>query len=363
MNDSSKLSFTRRFTPRLWILTAAAICLFPLPGSNPAYAGDTAPLFVDSHPLEVTINAPFDKIMRERSEDDEHEGTLVYTDANGESVELTVNVRVRGKFRARHDICDFAPLRLNFKKKQVKDTLFDDQDKVKLVTHCENKGAEHEQNVLKEYLAYRFLHTLSDLSFQTRLLRVTYVDSDSDRSRTKYGFIVEHEDELAKRVDADIAMVKSAEIDHLDVEQTNLFAVHAYFIGNTDFSAQLGPKEEFCCHNAVLLTREPGVYLPVPYDFDLSGIVDAPYAAPNPKYGIKRVTDRLYRGLCRDIDSLPATLQMFTDNRDEFESMIDNLDGLMRRTRVEVKDFIDDFYKDIRDEASVERKLIETCSS
>lgn len=364
VNDSSKLSFVRRGSLRLLSWTVLTISGFPLINVAAASAADTAPLFSSTEALEVTITAPLDRIMSARSEDEEHESTLTYVNEDAENVELTVNVRVRGKFRARHDICDFAPLRLNFKKKQVKGTLFEDQDKVKLVTHCENSGAEHEQNVLKEYLTYQFLAKLTDLSFRTRLLRVTYIDSDGEhQTRTKYGFIIEHEDDLAERLDAHLAMVKSATMDNLDAAQGNLFAVFSYFIGNTDFSAQLGPKEEYCCHNAVLLTRDPGIYLPVPYDFDLSGMVDAPYAAPNPKYDIKRVTDRLYRGLCRDIDTLPDTLRQFVDLRETFETMVDEQDGLRLREKAVMKGFIDDFYDDIKNDKLIERNLIQNCQS
>ncbi|NIP93601.1 MAG: hypothetical protein GWN18_19895, partial [Thermoplasmata archaeon] len=70
--------------------------------------------------------------------------------------------------------CEFPPLRLNFKKGQLDETLFDGQDKVKLVTHCRN-GDRYEQNVVKEYLVYRLYNVLTPLGFQVRMAHITYV--------------------------------------------------------------------------------------------------------------------------------------------------------------------------------------------
>lgn len=348
-----------QFWTRAW-LAGFPILLIPVAS---AVAQNVAPLFTDTELLEVTITAPFEQIMDVRSEDAEHAGSLQYTETDGSEKSLVLQVRVRGKYRARKEVCDFAPLRLNFKKKEVRDTVFDGQNKVKLVTHCENAGSSHEQYIIKEYLTYQFLQAMTDLSFHTRLLRITYVDSESrSKTRTKYGFIIEHESDLSDRLDLALAQQKSVEIEQLEPLQTNLFTVFAYFIGNTDFSATLGPSKEFCCHNAVLLEPEPGLILPVPYDFDLAGMVDAPYAAPNPKYEIDEVTDRLYRGLCRDTHLLEQTLQMFTEKRPVFHSLVDEQQELRSGHKRKMKRYIDEFYRTIRDPKLIERKLIRTCA-
>ena len=74
-------------------------------------------------------------------------------------------------------------------------------------------------------------------------------------------------------------------------------------IGNTDWSEVAG-------HNVEVLGIG-GVALPVPYDFDFSGIVEAPYAVPGRSLSIKTVQDRLYRGWCRgNLDPEPI-LELF----------------------------------------------------
>ena len=328
-----------------------------------ADADDTTPLFSNDWLIDVTIEAPFNNIMQERSEDIELDGFFTYAQPDGGQRKLDVKVRVRGKFRARKEVCDFAPLRLNFKKKQVKGTEFQGQDKLKLVTHCDNSGKKQDQLVLKEYLTYRFLAALTDNSFRTRLLRATYVDSEGrSKTRTKYAFFIEHKDQLADRVDARLAKVEAIEFDELDHIQTNLVTVFSYFIGNTDFSAVRGPNEGFCCHNVLLLEQTPGLKLPIPYDFDFSGMVNAPYAAPNPRFHITTVKTRLYRGLCRNNTLLKSTFDLFQNSRDDIYALIETLDGLNKKSKKAMTGYVNNFYEDLDSEAQVNRKFVTRCS-
>jgi len=349
------------------ILTRWRATLFPLAVAALLPAGaaavDTTPLFSNDWLIEATIEAPFDDIMHERSEDIEPEGSFTYSQPDGTQQQLDIKVRIRGKFRARKDICDFAPLRLNFKKKQVDGTEFQGQDKLKLVTHCDNTGKKQDQFVLKEFLTYRFLAMLTDNSFRTRLLHITYVDSTGrSKTRTKYAFLIEHKDHLADRIDARLARVEAIQFDELDHVQTNLVTVFSYFIGNTDFSAVRGPNEGFCCHNVLLLEQTPGLKLPIPYDFDFSGMVNAPYAAPNPRFNITTVRTRLYRGLCRNNALLESTFDLFRDNRDNIYALIDTLDGLSKKSNRAMTGYIKDFYKVLDNDAKVNRKFLTKCS-
>jgi len=359
---------TMKITVRTYsVWTRSRSAVFPLISaillSAGAMAADTTPLFTNDWLIEATIEAPFDHIMRRRSEDIELEGMFNYSLPDGAQQQLDVKVRIRGKFRARKEICDFAPLRLNFKKKQVDGTEFQGQNKLKLVTHCDNSGKKQDQLVLKEYLTYRFLAALTDNSFRTRLLRVTYVDSAGrSKTRTKYAFLIEHKKQLADRVHARLAKVQAIQFDALDHIQTNLVTVFSYFIGNTDFSAVRGPNEGFCCHNMLLLEQSPGLKLPIPYDFDFSGMVNAPYAAPNPRFHINTVKTRLYRGLCRNNKLLERTFDLFQENRDDFYTLIASLEGLNNKSRKTMTGYVNKFYKDLDNDAKVNQKFVTRCS-
>ncbi len=154
------------------------------------------PLFQDIETLPVTISGPLTTLVRERPKDDYLPAVFQYTEADGTVVKFDIEIRTRGNFR--HETCDYPPLSLNFKRTQTDGTLFDKQNKMKLVVHCDD-SRRYEQIVLREYLAYRILNAVTDLSFRVRLLRVTYVNTEeSKQGQVRYAFLIEHKDRLAK---------------------------------------------------------------------------------------------------------------------------------------------------------------------
>ena len=69
-------------------------------------------------------------------------------------------------------------------------------------------------------------------------------------------------------------------------------------------------------------------YFPVPYDFDASGFVDAHYALPPVKMGVRRITDRRYRGFCINNDKLAATLDLFREKKPALMGILEGEDRL-----------------------------------
>jgi hypothetical protein len=343
------------------LLLVLALAVAPLP----VRADDTAaqPLFASQETLKVRIEAPFTTLMRERSDTEYLDGTFSYTDASGEEHLLDLKLRARGKYRKQKSTCDLPPIRLNFQKEQVMGTEFAGQDKLKLVTHCENRGTRYEQGVLKEYLAYRFLNALTPLSFGVRLLHVDYVDTERGETHTRYSFVIEDDDRLAERVGAEPVKLPSLSYAALNGEYANLVAVFEFMIGNTDFSMVVGARNDNCCHNTVPFSIEGEGNYVIPYDFDFAGLVDASYAEPNPKLPISRVEQRLYRGLCLHNSHLDGTLQQFQDNREVLREMVSSLEGLDDKTRERALKYIDGFYKIIDDDSSVQRYLVRKCLS
>lgn len=322
----------------------------------------TAPLFSSNDILDVTIRAPFTSIMRQRSGDEELPATLTYVDGEADEVTVDLNIRTRGRFRRQSKICKWAPLRLNFKKSTVKNTVFAGSDKLKLVTHCRNGSVVYSQALQSEHLAYRILNVLTDTSFRVRMLRITYVDTDKkDRARTEYGFIIEHKSQLAKRIGRELNEAKATEIKLLDARYTNLTSLFQYLIGNTDFSPIRAAPGESCCHNYMLFGTEAGRILPIPYDFDMSGIVDAPHSAPNPNFGLRNARERLYRGRCRNNEHLPASIQAFRENKAAIYDLVNSNELYRTGTRKDTLRFLNEFYEVIEDPKRVESRLIDKC--
>lgn len=320
------------------------------------------PLFADDSVLDVRIVAPFDSIMDDRPIERYVSGTFHFVDADGSEVAFDVGLRTRGRFRRNEDICPFAPIRLNFRKSQTKDTLFDKQDKVKLVTHCRTNSKAYEQNVLSEYLAYRTMNVLTDISFHARLLRITYVDTDrGDREYERYAFLIESSKRFAKRIGAPRVSARIVAIPDLVPEYAALAAMFQYFLGNTDYSMIASAKGENCCHNHELFGTRQTRYFSVPYDFDMTGFVDADHAEPNPRFGLRSVRDRLYRGRCAHNDHVPDVVALFQEKRAEIYALI-NEDPLLRNsTRRSHLQFVDGFFEDIETPSDVRKNILDAC--
>jgi hypothetical protein len=323
-------------------------------------AGKVAPLFASNEIVSVTITAPFKQIMFDRFEEDEKQGTFVYTDLeSGEAVSLDIGIRTRGKFRRQKEICAFAPLRLNFRK--TKGTLLAKSDKLKLVTHCRTKSSRYEQAVLREYLAYRILNTMTDWSFRARLLKTRYVESTTgEEIANTWSFLIEHDDQVAKRIGMKVDESERTTVAAIDGAHTNLVAVYQYLIGNTDFSPIKGAPGEPCCHNYVLMGNDK-VSISVPYDFDVTGIVSAPHAAPNPRFGLSTVKQRLYRGRCANNSHLDATFQSYRDKQQDIFDLVNNLEGLNKGDRKRTAKYIGDFYKIINSQRQVNYRIVKAC--
>jgi len=320
------------------------------------------PLFQSHDTLIVRIEAPLTTLMKEQPDEEYLDGTFTYSDASGQEHQLDLKLQTRGRFRRNKSTCTFSPLRLNFRKQQVKGTEFAGQDKLKLVTHCQ-RSKNFEQLLLREFLAYQILQTLTDKSFGARLMQITYVDSEKNgKSITKYGFVIEDEDDIGDRIGLAASKIRRIKAAELDGKQANLVSVYEYLIGNTDFSLILGPDGSDCCHNAVQFSNGGPPHTPIPYDFDFSGLVDAPYAAANPRFKLRSVKTRLYRGRCMNNEYLDGTFAYFLEEEPEIRQLLAELEGFNKSSRKSIEKFLNGFYKDISDPKSKQRKFITKCS-
>ncbi len=348
--------------------TCCVVMLFLLVGQQAIAQSDTSssvdrPLFTSDSTLAITIEGPITTVMRNRDETEEYPAALKFTDADGTEHRLDIKLRVRGKFRRKREICNFAPLRVNFQKKQVGGTVFAGQDKIKLVTDCKKGSKKFQQVLLKEYLTYKLLNLMSDQSMGARLLRVTYIDTDKKgKSHDSYAFFIEEKKHIAERLGMELIKIERTKYSALDPARSNFINIFQYLIGNTDFSLIAGPDETDCCHNAVIYQKDTDPYISIPYDFDHAGIVDAPYAEPNPKFKISSVKRRLYRGRCANNAHLDSTMQQFLAKRDEITQLIEGLEGFDARSIKTMLAYVDGFYKDISDPKSVQKKFIKKCS-
>ena len=340
------------------VLTLVTIGCLSFSASADVYSTPD-PLFQSDEALDVTITAPLTTLIKERSKDEYLAGAFQYTEADGNTVNFDLDVRARGNFR--HKTCEFPPVTLNLKRSQAQGTLFDKQNKLKLVIQCA-KNDRYEQMVLREYLAYRILNTLVDTSFRVRLLRVRYVDTETDNeSKTRYAFLIEHKKRLAARLDLEGIKIERATVAAIQPDLLNLTSIFQYLIGNTDFSPIAGPPGDDCCHNYVLFGNDVDPIMAIPYDFDQSGLVNAPYAEPNERFRIRSVRQRVYRGRCANNEHVEASLSQFQDHRDAIYEKITEQEGLVSDVRKQLIRYVDGFYKLIDNPRDVQRRIVQRC--
>lgn len=329
---------------------------------QPCIAAETLPLFQDDTVVRAVLTAPIAQAYSQKKNSARIElpGQWTYVDADGINRKLDVSIRTRGNFR--RELCDRAPLRLNFKKKQVKDTLFDGQDKLKLVAPC-FRGAEYQRLVIREYLAYKTLEILTDYSFKTRLIRLGYVDSDEKlKPWTSLVFVIEDDSDLAKRVELERYRHSSVLFAELDREKTAVAELFQLLIGNTDYSVLKGTEENKCCHNSeILIDNETGLKIPVPYDFDMSGLVDAPYALPPETVPIRAVTERHYMGLCHPPGVVEAAIAQIQDKQDEIIALISEFPDLSEVSRNQTLRFIEPFFRILESEKRTQTRIHDRC--
>jgi len=325
------------------------------------------PLFASNDVVALTIQAPLEQIFSHRDQESEEYPGVVVVDAGTRLDTVDVDIRTRGRSRLDRRICRFPPLRLDFPRSRVAGTLFEEQDKVKLVTHCRDDD-RFEQDMLVESLAYRILTVLTDVGFRVRVARITYEDTDGERDPvTRYGFLIEHEEAVAARTGWRYLPVPSVSPEASDPRHLALLEVYQYMIGNTDWSAfAADPGSDECCHNTKPVGSPAGPVFALPYDFDITGLVDAPYArnlyqANLLQLGIRTVRDRRFRGLCSSESLWPQVLGMLRDRRGEIEGLIRGQEGLDPERRDEALEYIGSFYDELEDEPRLLERFREVC--
>ena len=126
------------------------------------------------------------------------------------------------------------------------------------------------------------------------------------------------------------------------------FAVFEYMISNYDWSMRAAPRGDECCHNGRLLAGGPGgLFVPVPYDFDYSGLVDAPYATPPEGIPIANVRQRNYRGYCAHLAQARAFAAQISPRRAEFLGVFSAVPGLDARNQARAAAYIQGFFADV----------------
>ena len=318
-------------------------------------AGDS--LFASDEIFDLTIQAPFTRLMRQKGGAAGVAGSLELSD--GTSVPMSCNNYGISRLRE----CELANLAITVEASDVRGTPFDGLEILRVVTPCRLRG-DYDKYTVLEYLIYRSYAVIAEPALGVRLVRVRFHDTKKPgRERAGYAFFIEDIGQAAARGGQAWLDIQSQQIGDLDAAQLTVMTLFQYMVGNTDWSAVRGRPDDRCCHNVAVFGEESGgLNKVVPFDFDQTGLVNPPYAAqPDPSLGIRQVTERVYRGLCVHNDALPAAIAIFNEKRSALEAVFNRKDLPYPELRERALKYIADFYDTIDDPRKLERRIVRHC--
>ncbi len=287
--------------------------------------------------VKISIAGDLDSLVNIRNTRSYSKANFSYEDKYGIQRNYAIKVKPRGKFRRR--VCDFPPLKLKFSKDQLEAAGLSKHNDLKLVTHCMDDVEYNEKLVLREYLVYKLYNELNPNSFRVQLIEVTYQDKHDKKNKiTQYGFLIEDVDELAERMggkecDDCLSLAK----DQINTSQEKVVAMFQYLVGNTDWSLELA-------RNLKLIKMPNGSHIPVPYDFDFSVLVNAPYLRPNSDLNQTTNMERIFMGHSEDFNQLYGTVSYFKTKRKALLKVIRNFHFLSKDERFSAELYVETFF-------------------
>lgn len=318
--------------------------------SNPAFS-----FFGSDDLLELTLQFDIRQFTRTKMKPESLPAQLTVKRGNGDTLHQQIKIKARGEFR--RSCCAFPPIMLNFKTDAKGSNAIQNGGKIKLVTHC-NQTPAFETYVLKEYLVYKLYNLLTPYSFQTRLVKIKYIDSRKPyKSYTEFGFLIESVDSLAARNHA--VEVKTQALTQKEMAQTDMarVALFNFMVGNTDWYVPL--RHNIKVLKSADIPSDKGI--PVVYDFDYAGLVNASYAVPNEALPIRHVTERLYMGICLEDETIKPVIDEFMEAREKLTGTIRDFNYLPEGHKKQAESYIDSFYSMFSNQNHLIAGINKTC--
>ena len=274
--------------------------------------------------------------------------------SNGQWEALKCRIRARGNYRKKN--CYYIPLKIHLGSGTLSDGPFDHIQKFKLVLPCKIEKF-NDDAVIKEYLAYKIFKVLSPVYFHTRLADLEWVETSGQRDKSikATALIFEDVDEAARRLRIPEIQRNIPALQQDDAASVRL-ALFQYMIGNTDYSTTGR-------HNIKLLFQD-GKIIPVPFDFDLSGLVNVSYAhvsgAQNLSKNITEVTQRAYKGYIRDRAIFYQVRDEILGKETEVLEEINSIESLLedKRDFKRIHSFVSEFFDILRDEKKFDKRIV-----
>jgi hypothetical protein len=342
-----------------WVLWLSF--LYVHPESFGSFQQDTSSVksgvFDSDNYLELRIITDIDTLLQDKIDNSSyHLSRLSYKSSDSTWISLDADIRVRGNFRKQSENCDFPPLKIRIDKKNRMNTIFENNRELKMVTHCQSNIPEYEQYVIQEYLIYRLYSILSDISYKTRLLKVTYIDkNDPGYTFQKFAFFLEDQDLMEERLNGHFLALQTVNPEDIDWDHYVIISFFQYMIINTDWSLPI-------LHNIDLFS--PDYFkppIPVPFDFDWSGLINIPYKVPTVAGMQVRIPERIYKGPCLKRKEANKIKQLFQEKKNEISNLYINCPFLDDNYKTETLKNLQIFYQILDDKYIFDSTFMEKC--
>jgi hypothetical protein len=311
-------------------------------------------LFSEEGMLYLKLNYS-NKAVKKNSNDSTYIKTeLSYKEIDGSWKKINSKIKRRGNNRLKN--CYFTPIKLKIKKSVAVGTVFEGNNKLKLVLPCIQQK-DLNDNILKEFMAYKLFELISPYHFKTRLAVIDYKEKRGDGFKLHQikGILIEDIDKTADRYEGKVIErgIHPLTQDGACSIRNDFFQ---YMIGNTDYSIAHQ-------HNQKLLYIDKMI-VPIPYDFDMSGLVNASYSVVPTANGnqleINNVTQRLFRGYKRDERIYQKIRKEFLDNQMAFFEIVDSLKSNFSEAREfsKARKFISDFFEILNNDKKFKNEIL-----
>jgi hypothetical protein len=321
--------------------------------SNPS-SNEFAKIFEMDHELPVKLKYSQDDLRKNTKDSIYTVSSIAYQVSDDQWDTLDVKLEARGNFRREN--CYFPPVMIKIKKSDAKETAFKGHKKLKLVLPCFDRK-DGNDDVIKEFIAYKLFEVISPYHFKTQMLQVDF-DDTNDKKEEHYslaGFVIEDDKKIAKREGAKLIKrdINPKGMEVITSIRCNLFM---YMIGNVDYSTGYQ-------HNCKLLYLD-GKIIPIPYDFDMCGFVDPVYGVlPNlegESLGISNIKQRVYRGFKRDEESFQTVRQEFLSKKVEMLQVLRSFEADFSNPKeyARAEKYILSFFEILENDKKFKRNII-----
>jgi hypothetical protein len=344
---------------------------------GPHYCGESkSPVFKNKEPNDIfrfDLMTDFSDINVNKYQEHPRPGILAYIKNNGERVSIPVQITPRGN--SRRSYCAAVPLKVEFDQEHILKNIVGDPNtvtiqeeyhayaqfsadmpdvynaeykgskqydnvfkkigkKIKLVTHCgrlkngdqwilgADTDAEQTLRLLQEHYLYALLGTLETTTLKTRLSLINYLNKKGNVIGKRVGLIRETDRALGKRCGLSHEPILDENGSPINVDIDQGSSIQTNILNSLFYQSDY----RVIGHNTFALYDENAKYS-VPYDYDLSGIIQPDYSKNNGHHSEQII--HVEKDLERLGESHPEITQKILshilDREDEMNEILENM--------------------------------------